>query len=757
MNPKEPVPVPSCGHAWACLALDSAKENGRPGKCFILVAIFIPIFKAVTLAFQSRAGIEAANTASRVAAFAFLLCVSNAAAELAYPLRWRWSNPLPHGNNIISMAYYPPLNRAVQVTERGQIYTSDNLLLWTRRESGLTNALRGVTFFGTRLVIVGEGARILWSDDHETFFNASVSGVPERTFFQAVAASSSLLVAVGSGGIVVTSPTGTNWTKVPAFTSRPFNSVAYGAAGFVAVTDDGYVFQSGNGLTWQPRFSAAAHWNCVISTGNRYLAVGDNGHVIVSQNGTDWTPEPTGATNELHAAAAASIGSTFTARLVTGSNEVRLTETGMIGWSDELAQGLSPPAWTYLSALGRPGFFLLGGRTGLIAEGYRTNGTDPYIWITPTDTLRPWLFDVTYASNIYVAVGDRATILTSGNGVDWNLEVVPAAATNTLLLGIGGNDNVLAAAGANGKLLTSSNEIVAVPAPDGSTNYISTFGVIWNDVAQFTTNDLQGIAALRDTLVVTGDNGTIFVSTNGSAWMQVSTPTTNFLSSVASYPGGLVATGERGTILHSVDAFTWTTNHWPTANWIWKVRYVGGKLVAVGQNGLILTSDTGQSWSSAASGTPYWLHDVTCVTNTWFAFGKFGTFLSSTNAVDWTPRDIITLKSLYAAASDSRQLITVGLEGIILRAQVLPDLADIRILGYQRVMVTNPPSINNVFLFGGKADQRFTLDFRSALDTNVWVTGPILEFYDSSGTLFYLDTLPPNPPMTEFYRMKLVP
>ena len=51
-----------------------------------------------------------------------------------FPLRWRWSNPRPHGNNIVDMAYSPALGLGVQVAERGQVYTSDDLSSWLPRE-----------------------------------------------------------------------------------------------------------------------------------------------------------------------------------------------------------------------------------------------------------------------------------------------------------------------------------------------------------------------------------------------------------------------------------------------------------------------------------------------------------------------------------------------------------------------------------------------------------------------------------------------
>ena len=81
-----------------------------------------------------------------------------------YPLRWRWCNPAPHGNNIKDMAYNYNLGLAVQVAERGQIYTSADLDLWTVRDSGVTNALRGVTFLGNRLIVAGENGLILYAD-----------------------------------------------------------------------------------------------------------------------------------------------------------------------------------------------------------------------------------------------------------------------------------------------------------------------------------------------------------------------------------------------------------------------------------------------------------------------------------------------------------------------------------------------------------------------------------------------------------------
>src|SRR5262249_7149975 len=75
------------------------------------------------------------------------------ALVLAMPchaLTWRWSNPIPHGNNIVDMTWNG--ETAVQVTDLGQIYTGLGFLGWLPQNSGTTNTLQAVRYFGNRIV-----------------------------------------------------------------------------------------------------------------------------------------------------------------------------------------------------------------------------------------------------------------------------------------------------------------------------------------------------------------------------------------------------------------------------------------------------------------------------------------------------------------------------------------------------------------------------------------------------------------------------
>ncbi|MBI5386343.1 MAG: hypothetical protein HZA90_16860 [Verrucomicrobia bacterium] len=667
------------------------------------------------------------------------------------PLRWRWSNPRPHGGNIVDMAFSPGLLLAVQVAERGQIYTSSDLDLWLPRESGTTDALRAVTFFGARILITGENGRVLYADDVDDFRPGTLVDGPVTNWLEAVTASATLAVAVGTRGAVFTSANGMNWRRQSNTITADLRGVAFGGGTFVTVGTSGFIATSTNGATWTPRASGTSqHLNRVTFANGRFTAVGNAGVTRSSNNGgATWGAEATGATGDLEYATTGGA-----ALLVAGSNEVRLQDGG--AWSNELAKANGPPSWTYYSALGLPGFFLIAGQTGLMSEGYKTNSA-PFFWLTPNASVRQWLFDAAWASNLYVTVGDYGTVMTSGNGVDWTLELVPTSATNTVFFGVGGTTNLLLAVGDSGTMIYSPNLLATNYVTNLSgvvTQTISSLGVRWFPMpARATTNDLQGVGVLSNKLyVVTGDRGTLLTSTNGTNWASWRAPTNTLLSSVAEWPGGLVVTGDDGTILTSPNGSNWTVQASGTTNWLYRVRYLNGTLLTVGQDGTILTSTNGVDWTHRPSGTTRWLTDAAFLTNTWFITGYSGTVLTSTDLLNWTNQGTLTRKHLFSAATDARQLVTVGVEGVILRSQVVPDLTPVTFLNFDHLASANGVTNVNIYLFGGQPDQRFTLDRSPDVASTNWVSGASLEFFDGSGTLYYVETfLSTNLPKQEFY------
>jgi len=672
------------------------------------------------------------------------------------PLRWRWSNPKPHGGNVVDMAFSPILGLAVQVAERGQIYSSFDLKTWVPRDSGTSNDLRAVTFMGLRVIVTGEAGRVLYSDGGEVF-QPGILDPPTSDWLEAVTASAQLAVAVGDNGAVYTSNNGIYWKRHGSGTMAWLRGVTHGNGGFVAVGEGGKIISSLNGTNWNSRSSGLSlPFNRVAYSAGRYTAVADAGNCRYSTNGgVGWHPEVTGAANDLFHS-----GNNDQARLAVGDYEVRMQENGG-PWTDEFTKSNAPSPWTYYCSLPRTDYFLTAGRTGLMEEAFKTNGL-PFFWLPLEGSPRSWLWDVTNPTNLYVAVGDRATVMTSANGGEWKLEVVPEAVTNSVFLGVGGNTNLLVAVGNQGSLIISPNVTTNLAVNVGGTATVvtngSAFGVLWYAMPVPTTNDLQGVCVSSNLTVVTGGGGTILTSPDGTNWTSRFSPTALTLTSVCRWSNGWVATGDDGAIVVSGDGMAWSLVPPTTTNWLYRVRYLGGQLLAVGQNGTVLTSTNGTSWLKRTSGTTRWLNDVTWINGSWYFMGNSGTVLVSSNLTTWADIGTITRKNIYGAATDGTQLILVGLEGTILRAQVGPNLTPIRILAYDRVYSPTNAAWQNIYLFGGQPDQRFTLDYRADLESAKWETGPQLDFFDGSGTLFYLETFTStNLLPRECYRATLLP
>lgn len=672
------------------------------------------------------------------------------AAATDRPLRWRWSNPSPHGGNVFDMTY--GLGLTVQVCERGQIYTSEDLRLWHPRSSGTTNALRATTFLGERLLITGESGTVLWADSLEDF---QVLNLGTADWIEGVAASGSLAVAVGDNGAAYSSSTGTNWTRETTGFTDWLRGVAYGNNLFVAVGENGRIASRAPNGNWSVRTSGTTqHLNRVAFIGTQFWAVGNAGTVLVANaNANTWTPVTgVGATNALYA-----IAGTNDYLVVVGDREVRL-QTGTGAWTDEIGSHPSSPApsWTYYSASWQGSLHFIAGRSGLMLEGIRTNAIERTQWIQRQPPIRNWLWDLLRLPEFYVAVGDRGTVMTSADGANWELELVPDPATNSVLLGIGGTTNGLVAAGSGGRVLFSpavATQVISTNVIGGVTQYAtnssSTLAIDWLTATTPTTNDLQGVVLHQGLWVVGGAGGTVLTSTDGTNWSAQTSGTTAFLSGAAAMNGLWVLTGDRGTILTSANGTNWFAQTSGTTNWVYRVRAVNGRLVAVGEGGVILTSTNGTNWTSLASGTTRLLHAVDYLGDSYYAVGAQGTVLQSGSLTTWTNVGTLTEKSLYGVAGTSNQFAAVGIEGVTLRSLLAPALAPI---SFNRIARS---SGQNLLLLSGRVDQRVTLQ-RSPDLTN-WVDGITLEFIDRSGTLLLLEAAETNGPPREFFRGRMAP
>lgn len=716
----------------------------------------------------------------------------------AQKLAWTWSNPQPHGNDIVDMAWNGTLG--VQVCELGRVYTSPNLIDWYPQNSNLTNDLQAVTFLGRRIIVTGANGAITYSDDGVNFTNCSVS---TTNWLVSVAASSSQAVAVGDNGALYTSADGATWhlqSQPPYLAPSWLTSVAYGNGVFVATGDSGgvsggsYIANSSDGVNWvnqtpgtlfMSNLGNLEHVTWVNSSGSitnfpytGFWAVDDAGHVIYStNNGVAWkkliVPN---STNVLYTLAADN-----TTCLLAGDTEVRLGSfvSNVMIWPPQIGSGLAAArSWTYFAAVrDTNGVYELAGYDGLIEQSstsysqvsytnqvyttniyYATNGN--YFWTDPYNSPRDWLWQAALANGLYVAVGDNARIMTSANGADWTVEAVQltnsVSSTNTVFFCIGGTTNLLVAAGTGGSLAISPNFVYPVVQTntDGSlfTNNVSSLGLSWysKPAPAGTTNDLAGVCTFSNKFYLVGGNGTLLNSPDGTNWTRLTSGTSNYLSGIAAHTNGLlVLTGNEGTILTSPNGTNWTSRTAGTTNWLYRVRCLNGKLLTVGENGALLTSPNGTNWASLASGVTNWLNDAVMVSNTCYVVGNQGVVLASTNFITWTNLGTITTRSLDGVVTQNGQLVAVGFQGTIVRSQVVPVTTPVNFTEFAQ------SAGYNLFSVHGTVDQHFTLD--SSTNLVNWVTGPLQDLIYGDGTLIFYQSLSTNPPPAQFYRCTVTP
>jgi hypothetical protein len=662
-------------------------------------------------------------------------------------LVWHWSHPSPHGNNIADLIHRSGLY--IHVTDHGGIYTSSNRFVWVQRESGTSADLRAAAFLGDRLLVTGERGLVLWSDDAVRFEVASV--VPPTTdWFEGVASSPTVAVAVGDRGAIYRSVDGQEWLRV---LDAPFthwlSSIAWGANGFVTVGEQGFIARSIDGIQWHEQTSGIAEdlWRVVFAEGE-FITVGSGGTVLVSTNGSAWAPTllGTGVQTALYAAARAP-----DSRLTGGQSALLLQLRGAPTepWKSQFADINTPlpaPSWTYTTALWDGQRYLAAGRTGVIIESLHSDeprAENLAFWFRNDESPRNWIWAAERLGSTYMAVGDRATILSSSSGSQWIQEF--AATTNEpTLFGLGGSPEVAVAVGSNGTLLCSVNERLPITVTnfiviEGHTNRVvitnnlDLLGIEWIDLTSpALTNTLQGVGWDGSHFVVVGSDGIVLRSANGTNWNRGNIGASAFFSSVTPSPHGWVATGSSGNIFTSPDAVTWADHSLPTTNWVYRARAFEEGLVAVGQNGLVLISTNAVEWVPEVSDTEAWLTDIRKVGATFFICGTQATVLRSTNLTSWERMDIPTGKSLYAMAADQGQLIVAGVEGIILRNLADPAISPVRITAYRHFREVSPPT--DAFLFEGLPEQMFRLEIASSLEA--WLADGNLEL-DSEGSLLF--------------------
>src|SRR6266850_4866559 len=305
--------------------------------------------------------------------------------------------------------------------------------------------------------------------------------------------------------------------------------------------------------TWNIRTAPSSnHLQGVAYGHGLFVAVGDQNTILTSPTGTDWMQRTSGV-SVLHSA------TTGNGWFVAGGQEAALIRSSRDGIN-----------WT---------------------NGIGTTGLQR-------------VFGFTHANNLFVGVG-RGTrsdnsfssyVVTSRNAIDWDYPFLPT--TNTLLtntlLAVTHGTNLFVAVGETGTIITST---------DGTT---------WTVRNSGTLASLRAIAFHQSRFIAAGDGGIVLASPDGISW-SAAPPASFDIRALASGPGALVAVGSFGSsgrLQASPDGLSWPGTSRAFGQPLNAIVYGPGSFVASGDGGLILQSeDSANYWTKPSSGyweEPYW-------------------------------------------------------------------------------------------------------------------------------------------------------
>jgi photosystem II stability/assembly factor-like uncharacterized protein len=348
----------------------------------------------------------------------------------------------PPLRNLYDVAYES--SRFIAVGDSGEILTSSALpTTWTTRTSNTKNDLFGIAYDVTsmKLVAVGNGGLVVTSDDGNTW----VRQFPDLF---GIAYNNGRYVAVGAGGTIRTSVDRINWQNQTSNTVNNLSALTWGNNQFVAAGIEGTILTSPDGYTWTPQTLSTKDWLFGITYGGngKFVAVGASDKIYYSSNGSLWQYKPLAAAYWLNG--------------ITYGNG-RFVAVGLLGAilasSDGEIWGPQPSGtteWLFGVAHGNGLFVVVG------AKGTILTSPDGQIWTPLPDAQKVYFGDIlgiTFRYDRFVAVTATGAILTSLDGTTWSLKQTRemAGSTKDPLRSVVGGRNRFLAVGDGGVILES--------------------------------------------------------------------------------------------------------------------------------------------------------------------------------------------------------------------------------------------------------------------------------------------------------------
>lgn len=487
--------------------------------------------------------------------------------------------------------------------DKTTVWTSVDGIAWKQNGGTInTGLLQSAVWNGKRYVAVG-GETFngnIYSSENGVTWTARQTGF--ATTFKAVAWGNNTFVAQGYvGGNVMVSKDGIVWKKVD--TKQPnYEEVwdmTYGGGVFVAV-GDATIMTSKDGVKWtytaSKAFWSGIHWakDRFYSYGFEYVDQANHVMKLVnwtSKDGVSW--RDAGMVNipkqnpyvTLH----------------NGKQYVTLTELGIetsdngLNWKQKTVYPFQLRPQVYSAAASSDKLVMAGGYRdyydylSLNSQGSaQLNAAGKWTSAGVNETFP--LRSVIWTGKDFFAVGDKGKMMSSVDGLKWKALKSPTTATLKSVVLYKG---IYYAAGEGGLILSSKDRIK------------------WTVLKSKVKQTINALAYNGSTLVAVGAEGLLLVSQNGVQWKHISAlfPGDNyavtwgnglFVATTASYYGNTKV----AVILTSPDGVTWKKSSFADGlsargmgTGVFGILYTGKLFVAVGSEGTVYLSEDASDWT----------------------------------------------------------------------------------------------------------------------------------------------------------------
>ena len=413
---------------------------------------------------------------------------------------------------------------------------------WRLVESGIGNSIRAIAANDSVIVLVGDGGIIYSSPDGDFWTRQRETG-PNDGLLE-VAWLDSLFVAVGMNGTLISSADAETWTFIGIEDQSHLYGIAAGDTLAIAVGSGGSIYTSTDGVEWLlDGVDPALTLYDIAYLDSLWVACSDGGTILRSRNGLDWQPQTT----------------TFNAAITFPA----ITQTDSAFFAVYFDATESMPNR---------------------CEVYRS--TDGATWFFQSNLDAWYIHDIYWTGSEMIAVGEGTNyhlgypdglLFHSSDGFVWEEQATEAPFALTASYK---NDGALYVGGSLGYLLAGDDSQSLDIVCSGT----QMTGAVWNG---------------QEFVAVTGQ-GTILRSANGNTWTEQHSHAATSFERLAYSGSTYVSLGGPGApieIYTSPDAATWTRTQVFDDAVLKDVAWGDGRFIVCGQHGAVFVSETGSSWT----------------------------------------------------------------------------------------------------------------------------------------------------------------